>query len=209
MLLLVEPRDRARHATEISGYYRLRKKVFFDRLRWDVPVVDDEEHDILDEAPCTYILSVNTGNRVEAGLRLIPTTQTTLLEMAFDGLVPDAMSFKSPTIWEISRLCVDDDPLIGTLPGGINRATLSLVIAGFDYAWTNGITHYLTVTEERMLDLTRLSGLNVETLGRMTTFDCRIVCGLFAITPETRHVADRMRALLARGDLATPANITA
>lgn len=197
MVIVVEQRDRERYGTELAAYFRLRKRIFHDQMGWEVPVLGDEERDELDDLPCTYLLATGPGGGLQAGIRLIPTTQLTLLDMAFGGLVPDAMSFKSPTIWEMSRLCVDPLEGPGNISAGINRATLALIIAAFDYARRNGVTHYLTVTEKRLVELTHLFALGAETLGEETIDGCNVVCGLFPITSESARLADRMRPLVA------------
>ncbi|MCK5745171.1 acyl-homoserine-lactone synthase [Oricola sp.] len=195
MIIHVEMHDRERYAREISNYFRLRKAVFHDRLGWNVVVQGDEERDVLDDLPCTYALSLDGTGAVNAGARLIPTTQTTLLDLAFDGLVPEGISFRAPTIWEVSRLCVDEANAGERLSAGLAMANLELALANFDYARRNGITHYLTVTERRVYELTRLFDMGVELLGHQTIEGCPVVCGLIAIDDRTLAAAERMRPL--------------
>ena len=193
MIIHVEMHERARHARAVAEYFRLRKKVFHDRMGWNVPVEGDQERDPLDDLPCTYALSLDPDGAVNAGIRLIPTTQTTLLDLAFDGLVPDACTFRSPTIWELSRYCVDHDVAQDRLPAGLGLASLELTLANVDYARRNGITHFITVTEERIFELTKLFDLGMELLARKTIDDCPVVCGLFSINARTLELAERMR----------------
>lgn len=195
MVVHVEMHDRAAHAGSIAAYYRLRKKVFHDELRWAVTVDGDEERDVLDDLPCTYALAHDGAGRLTAGVRLIPTTQMTLLDLAFDGLVPDAFSFRSPTIWELSRYCVDHDAETGRMPTGMGLSTLRLTLANVAYARANGITHFIAVTDERIYELTRQFNLGMELLARSEIDGCRIVCGLFAIDERAMAMAERMRPL--------------
>ena len=196
MIIHVEMHDRADHAREVAGYYRLRKTVFHDRLGWDVEVQGDEERDCLDEMPCTYALSVDENGQVNAGIRLIPTTQTTLLDLAFDGLVPEDFDFHSPTIWELSRFCVDSAAAAERLPVGLGMATLELSLANLDYALRNGITHYIIVTERRMYELTRVFSLGFELLGSRTIDGCDVVCGLISIDERARAASERLRGVM-------------
>ena len=198
MIIHVETCDRTEQAELLDSYFRLRKKVFHDRLGWDVPVSGEQERDVLDDLPCTYALSVGADGDVSAGIRLIPTTQMTLLKLAFDGLVPPEYDFRSPTIWELSRFCVDRDRPSGRVTAGLDFETLALTIANFDYARRNGITHYLTVTEERMLRLTGQFGVPAELLGRRVIDGCDVVCGLIPVNAETARLADRMRPFVER-----------
>jgi N-acyl-L-homoserine lactone synthetase len=193
MIIHVETHEREKYAAELAAYFRLRKTVFHDRLGWNVPVEGDQERDLLDDQPNTYALSLTANGSVNAGIRLIPTTQTTLLELAFDGLIPDACNFRSPTIWELSRFCVDHGIGKGRLPSGLDRATLELTIANVDYARRNGITHYLAVTEERVFELSRQFSAAVEVLGRQTIDGCNVVCGLLTVDAHARKAADQVR----------------
>ena len=195
MIIHVEMHDREARPRELASYFRLRKSVFHDRLGWAVTVDGDEERDVLDDLPCTYALSLDATGAVNAGARLIPTTQMTLLDLAFDGLVPEGISFRSPTIWEVSRLCVDDRNEGDRLAGGLAMANLELALGNFDYARRNGITHYLTVTEQRVYELTQLFGIGVDLLGRQTIDGCDVVCGLIAIDGRSDAAAKRMRPL--------------
>jgi len=197
MIIHIEMHERDTHAGRIAEYFRLRKKVFHDRLGWDVPVHDDQERDPLDDLPCTYALSLDPDGAVNAGIRLVPTTQTTLLDLAFDGLVPDAVSFRSPTIWELSRYCVDHDLATDRLPAGLGLATLQLTLANFDYARRNGITHFIAVTEERVFELTNVFDLGAELLARRTIDGCRVVCTLFSIDGHALQLAEKFRSLAA------------
>ncbi|MCI5074225.1 acyl-homoserine-lactone synthase [Oricola sp.] len=196
MIIHVETHDRPRYTREVSAYFRLRKTVFHDQLGWDVPVHGDEERDPLDEMPCTYALSVDAAGAVNAGIRLIPTTQTTLLDLAFDGLVPEGLHFSSPTIWELSRFCVDRRNAGGRLPVGLGLATLELSLANFEYARRNGITHYITVTEQRIFELTRVFDLGCELLGHQTIDGCPVVCCLIQIDEHVRRLTERYRPLM-------------
>ncbi len=198
MIVHIESGQREEYADLLAAYFRLRKTVFRDQLGWNVPVCGDHERDILDDLPCTYALSVGGDGTLNAGIRLIPTTQTTLLELAFDGLVPPQYNFRSPTIWELSRFCVNRDGPVGRLPAGLDFETLALTIANFDYARRNGITHYLTVTEERMIRLTSQFGVLTERLGGRVIDGCDVVCGLIPIDAQTTRLADRMRPFVER-----------
>lgn len=197
MIFHVEMHERETHAEPVAQYFRLRKKVFRDRLGWDVPISGDQERDPLDDLPCTYALSLNSDGAVNAGIRLIPTTQTTLLDLAFDGLLPDAVNFRSPTIWELSRYCVDHDLAKERLPAGLGLATLRLTLANFDYARRNGITHFIAVTEERVFEMTNVFDLGAELLARRVIDGCRVVCTLFSIDERAMLLAERFRPFAA------------
>lgn len=189
MIIHVESHERAGHAREMAGYFRLRGTAFHGCLGWHGYFDADQQRDELDDLPCTYCLSIDDDGAVYGGARLIPTTQTTFLDLAFDGLVPQAMSFRSPTVWEISRLCIAIDSVESRLPSPIREISL----ANLDYARRNGITHFLTVTDQYLFDLTRQLGFGVTLLDRQLVDGSPVVCGLIAIDGRTLAAAKRIR----------------
>ncbi|MDZ7823209.1 MAG: acyl-homoserine-lactone synthase [Ahrensia sp.] len=193
MILYVEEKDRIAQKKYLNQYFRLRKRVFSDQLKWKVPVIGDMEKDILDEAPCTYTLYIDQDDEVVGGARLIPTTQTTLLDHAFDGLIPSNISFKSPTIWESSRFCVDHDRSKAKLSAGAKKATLAISIGNYDYAVKNGIEFLIAVVEARLFEFSRNYNLDTQMLGEKIIDGGRVVCALYPITPEAGALADKMR----------------
>lgn len=196
MILHVEERDRSKHASELNQYFQLRKRVFHDQLGWDVSVSGDIERDPLDDAPCTYTLYLDQDGTVAGGARLIPTTQTTLLDMAFDGLVPENVSFRSPTIWESSRYCINHDVAHSRMSSGAKKATIGLTIGNYDYAIATGISHYIAVVEARLFRLSQSYNLDVEILGEKKFPDCDVICALYPISDKTHKVANLMRQMV-------------
>jgi N-acyl-L-homoserine lactone synthetase len=131
------------------------------------------------------------------GARLIPTTQMTLLERFFGGLVPDNMSFRSPTVWESSRFCVDHDLAETRMSSGGKRATIALGIGNLDYAMANGITHFVTVIEERMYELSRNYGTDQSLLSNQTIEGANVICALIPVNERNIELANKMRVFIA------------
>lgn len=196
MIIHVEERDRARYADELHQYFKLRKKVFYDELNWDVIADGEIERDLLDDAPCTYTLYLGDDGTVQGGARLIPTTQTTLLEMAFDGLVPEDISFRSPTIWESSRYCVNHEAAKSRMSSGAKRATLGISIGNVDYALANGITHYIAVVEARLFRFSQNYNADVEILGEKKIGDCDVICALYTMSEKTLDTIKYLRPMV-------------
>ena len=68
------------HANLLNDMFRLRARVFRDRLKWNVEVVDGMERDRYDNEDPVYIISTDENRkRVIGSLRLLPTTGPTLL----------------------------------------------------------------------------------------------------------------------------------
>lgn len=196
MLIHIEQRDKCEYKDQLSQYFSLRKRVFHDQLNWDVEVEGNTETDCLDDEPCTYTLYIDDVGTVLAGARLIPTTQMTLLERSFSGLVPEEMSFNSPTIWEVSRYCVDHKISDSRMPSGAKKATLALSIGNYDYARQNGIEFYIGVVEGRMFEFCKNYNFGAEILGEEVIDGNRVICALYPINEQVGQVAENIRKLI-------------
>jgi acyl homoserine lactone synthase len=102
------------NAPEFSGLmdemFRLRARVFHDRLGWDVRVVDGKERDKYDDLGPVYIIYADDETqKVKGSLHLLPTTGPTVLADIFSDTAPDAVHLSAPTIWECTRFCLEEN----------------------------------------------------------------------------------------------------
>jgi acyl homoserine lactone synthase len=105
MIVVVEPHNASEYSNLTDEMFRLRARVFRDRLGWDVPVVDGKERDKFDdEGPVYLIYADDEAREVKGCLRLLPTTGPTVLTEFFADTLPEAAEFSAPTIWECTRL---------------------------------------------------------------------------------------------------------
>ncbi|HMN87001.1 MAG TPA: acyl-homoserine-lactone synthase, partial [Bauldia sp.] len=112
MILIIEQYNLARYRHLVDEMFRLRARVFRDRLGWDVSVRDGMERDRYDDCNPVYIVYADeTGREVKGSLRLLPTTGPTLLADTFADTLPDAAALSAPTIWECTRFCINEDTL--------------------------------------------------------------------------------------------------
>lgn len=97
-----------------------RKKVFVDRLKWDVPHTDGMEFDQYDTPEARWV-AIHEFGEVLAGIRLAPTTAqcgiySYMLRDAqkgmLDSIPTDVLFFEAPVdpnIFEASRLFISDE----------------------------------------------------------------------------------------------------
>ena len=112
MIVVIGPHNAHKYSNLIDEMFRLRARIFRDRLRWDVQVVDGKERDKYDdEAPVYLIYTDDETGEIKGSLRLLPTTGPTLLADFFSDTLPDAVHLSAPTIWECTRVCLDDEIL--------------------------------------------------------------------------------------------------
>lgn len=125
--------------------HRLRRKVFHERMGWDVAVIRDWEIDGFDAFDPLYVLSVDEEGEVVGSLRLLPTTGFTMINDVFSEVLPDGAPIVSPLIWESSRFAVDRDADIPVGPNGISRATAELGLGMNAVGMQLGLTQIVTV----------------------------------------------------------------
>jgi len=112
MIVVLEQYNTYKYSHLIDEMFRLRARIFRDRLNWDVEVTDGKERDRYDDEQPVYIIHSDNGAReVKGSLRLLPTTGPTLLADIFSDTLPDAVNLSAPSIWECTRFCLDDNPL--------------------------------------------------------------------------------------------------
>ena len=56
MLILIDPSNYEFHRQDLDDMYRLRHKVFYEELKWDVKSVNGMEKDEYDEKHAHYII---------------------------------------------------------------------------------------------------------------------------------------------------------
>jgi N-acyl-L-homoserine lactone synthetase len=180
MVLVVTAADRSRHAARLAQMHHQRKRVFVDRLGWELPVTEGElEIDQFDGEGAVYLLSLDDAGGVTGSLRLLPTKGAHLLGDLFpylcEGRVP-----RGEGIWEVSRFCTDPDLADPRL------ARKQLLVALVEFALLYSIARLTCVTH--MVGLQQLIGIgwDAKPLG-LPQPDGRSSIGALAIdiTPET------------------------
>ncbi len=100
-------------------YLRLRKRMFVDALKWDIPHNATMEMDQYDTPMAQYSLVMRDG-KVVGGARAMATTSTWgahtyMLRDAFSGKLPHippevmTVEIASPAVWECTRIVISDE----------------------------------------------------------------------------------------------------
>ncbi len=183
MIVVIEQYNAQEYASLLDEMFRLRARVFRDRLGWDVQVVDGKERDKYDDLAPVYIVHADEDARkIKGSLRLLPTTGPTVMADIFSDTLPDAIHLSAPTIWECTRFCVED----GNGSGRGHREELIasgvLIAALGDVAIRAGIESILGNFDSTMLRLYRRIGCEVEVLGSTERYGQPIYLGLFPIS---------------------------
>ena len=192
MIVVVQGHNQQEHAHLVDQMFRLRARVFAERLKWDVTVVDGKERDRFDDLGPVYLIHTDeAGREVRGSLRLLPTTGPTVLGEFFSDTMPDADHLSAPTIWECTRFCVDEDRLRHREQIVASRALISALGS---VALEAGIESILGNFDARMLRLYRRIGCEVDVLGSTHRYGEPVYLGLF---PVSRAILEAVNARLA------------
>lgn len=184
MVELITATNRDARAGLLRTMHADRKAVFVDRLKWQVPVVDDRyEMDEFDTEHALYLVAADPSSGMHLGsVRLLPTTRRHLLGDIFpilvDGEVP-----RGPDVLEVTRLCTS--PLLADWEAH-NAVRERLATALIEYALVAGITRYTMVTHMAYLSQLLATGWDVEPLGLPKEIGGQLLGALMvAVKPET------------------------
>jgi acyl homoserine lactone synthase len=151
---------------EIAEMHRLRKRVFNERLDWDVQVSGDMEIDEFDALQPVYLLHRASNDSVQGCVRLLPTTGPTMLRDAFRVLLDGASAPSDPTIWESSRFALDIPVDAPKAAHGLAKATYELFAGMIEFGLSRQITEIVTVTDARMERILRRAGWPLRRIGK-------------------------------------------
>jgi len=195
MIVVIEPYNAHEYSNLLDDMFRLRARVFRDRLRWDVQVADEKERDKYDDEGPVYIIYADDESlKVKGSLRLLPTTGPTVLADIFSDTLPDAVHLSAPTIWECTRFCLEDGILSRTSREELLIASAVLIAALGDVAIGAGIESIVGNFDSTMLRLYRRIGCEVEVLGSTQRYGRPVYLGMFPISePILRKVKGRLK----------------
>ena len=158
----LDNRHFGQHLDLLTEMYRLRRRVFKDRLDWTVSVSGDLELDVYDALNPTYLLVMSGEDNLVGGVRLLPTTGPTMLADTFPVLLGGQPAPRSERILESSRFCVDTKLASELAENGLNRATFILFAAMIEGARAANAESIVTVTDTRMERILRRAGWPLE-----------------------------------------------
>lgn len=166
----------------------IAKRVFVDRLKWRIPVVNGtHEVDRFDDDEAVYLLEIDCHGRHLASIRLLPTERPHLLSVVFpklgDGPIPTG-----DDIWELTRFCVSPDVPKSDAIRLMNLMWTSVV----EYAVANRIAQHSCITHMAFLTQILSAGWDTMPLGLPKVVDDGLVGAvLFRVSTKTLEEACR------------------
>ena len=195
MIVVLERYNAHKYSHLIDEMFRLRARIFHDRLNWNVVVKDSRERDRYDDEQPVYVIYCDDlAKEAKGSLRLLPTTGPTLLADIFSDTLPDAVNLGAPAIWECTRFRLDDKLMDRERSDEILCASAALLEAVGDVALRAGVEAIIGNFDEPMLRLYRRLGCEVEVLGLTLRFGRPVYLGLHPISePIIRRIRGRLK----------------
>lgn len=151
MILVIDALNRHLFDDVLDEMFKLRKRVFSDRMGWDVTISNGREIDAFDELDPSYIICLDDSYSVIGCARLLQTTGPHMLSDVFFDILDGEPPLRSVTMWESTRFCVDRDKLSkGKARNSVAYATSELMAGILEYGRDSGIQDIITVIDPLM-----------------------------------------------------------
>ncbi|MDE2464323.1 MAG: GNAT family N-acetyltransferase [Alphaproteobacteria bacterium] len=184
MVLLISPHRQHEFSGALDDMYRLRCRVFRDRLKWQVHTENDMEKDGFDALHPVWLLLKTRAGTIGGCVRLLPSQGPTMLGEVFSELLDGHAVPAGEHIWESSRFAVDVDRDADGA-AGLGSATYELFAAMLEFGLARKLSAIMTVTDVRIERILRRARWPLQRLGRARPLGPTIaVAGLLPVSEE-------------------------
>jgi N-acyl-L-homoserine lactone synthetase len=192
MITVIEQHNAAEYPKLMEEMFRLRARVFRDRLGWDVQVADGKERDkVRRRGACLPHLRRRRSAGSQRLLAPPAYDRADRSRRLFSDTLPEAVHLSAPSIWECTRFCLDDRILSRGNQEELYFASAVLIAALGDVAIKAGIESILGNFDSTMLRLYRRIGCEVDVLGSTQRYGQPIYLGLFPISEPILRTVKR------------------
>lgn len=194
MILVIDALNKHKFPHIMKEMFKLRARVFGDRMGWDVTIKDGMERDKFDNMDPSYAVGLDDEGQVVSCVRALQTTGPHMLADVFSAILDGEPPLRSATLWESTRFCVDTKRLArGKGRSSVSYATCELMIASLEAAKEAGVTDIVTVIDPLMNRILKRSGNTpYGYVGKQA--DMGKVPALAALLDCTKERIDRIRA---------------
>jgi len=150
----------------VNDCFRLRHKVFKERLNWKVNSFEQYEIDAYDNRETWYAVLRNDKNQVIGTWRALPTTGDFMLKSVFPEMTRGELLPEDEKIWEISRFAIDKTKR--TIPIGKNyicKESQALIKSFYEFSYQHDIVQLVAVTSVAAERMMKKLGVNLRRLG--------------------------------------------
>jgi N-acyl-L-homoserine lactone synthetase len=183
LVSVVTSANAERYRKQLDSMFQDRKRVFVDRLKWNLPVIDGVyEKDQYDTDRAIYLISADRETQEHVcSMRLMATTDAHLLRDVFPSLCEGEIPM-GEDVWEVTRLCTAP-----SLKGDAARnARRHLSIAMIEFGLLYGLTRLTMITHVEYLSRLLAVGWECRPLGLPQEHDGQLLGAMeVSITPAT------------------------
>ena len=153
MIDVLSSREISLNPSLLDAMYRLRYRVFRERMGWDIPVRDGRDHDSFDELDPYYLLAFDDSGRLVGCWRMLPSTGSFMLRDVFTQLLEGRHPPCDPGVWEGSRFAVECAYSGRRGLGALHHYTAEVFCAVVEFSLAFGIREVWTVYDARVARL--------------------------------------------------------
>lgn len=186
-MIILKSCDRADYPELFNAMFRGRARVFNERMNWPVHVENGLEIDFYDrELEPLYILDLDEHGQLRGSLRLLPTTDMTMIQREFLEFFEEPVDIVDPNMWECTKFCVHN---------GDGGTSLRLLIALFNLCRRSGIDRIVGLYEFQMERVYARLGWEPERFATAKPGYGKLAVGIWTVDPDA---LDRMNRKLVR-----------
>jgi acyl homoserine lactone synthase len=170
----------------LAEMYRLRAKVFGERMGWEVAILSGMEIDGYDALSPHYMLVHDERDTLCGCWRIMPTVGPYMLRDTFGQLLHGQSAPVSPSVWELSRFAIVTQEKSGF---GFAKLALDAMREVVKFADQMNIARYVTVTTTAIERLLRKTGVETRRFGPPVRIGVENAVGLTIELGEKTHHA--------------------
>ncbi|GLR90332.1 acyl-homoserine-lactone synthase [Bradyrhizobium iriomotense] len=158
MIQLITESSYSAFSCTLASMYKLRYRVFKQRLEWSVQTSGDMEMDDFDALHPAYLVQTSLEGHVEGSVRLLPTLGPTMVRDTFPMVLGGLPAPADPLVWESSRFAVDASPNAPKGEHGLAKSTYELFAGMIEFGLSRRLNNIVTVTDVRMERILKRAG---------------------------------------------------
>ena len=204
MIRQITDENAAENLPLLDEMFQARKRLFHDRLGWDVTIDSKgREKDAYDTFSPLYLISIDDRNRHRGSLRLLPTTGKTMLRDHFASVF-DGMAIDSPRIWECTRFCVDRDTSDPLTHAELSMVTNELLLGMSEIGRAYGLSKIAGLCDHHAFEVYQQAGWAPHVIGQSGTGKNAVFLSMWDVT-NTISASIRKTGGIVGSILETPA----
>lgn len=159
MIIVIDGINQHKFKDVLDEMFKLRARVFGDRLGWEVNIQDGRERDQFDALNPAHVVSIDDEGDVVGCMRLLQTTGPHMLSDVFSSILDGEPPIRSAQVWEATRFCVDTKKLgRGRGKNSVSYVTSEVMVGSFEYAQEAGVLDSVAVIDPVMNRVLQRSG---------------------------------------------------